>query len=300
MNTCRKFVVICISILTVGLITTIHGQQSTLSPVCDVYVLTFGGGEGGNPFLKYDISSVPAGRVIDSVFLTAYVWQVNANWDGDVNYWNVTGQAWLETDSSRLIWNLPTSQMTSQATGFGTATGWTKSVDIQSIFLIDYNAGQTYCSVKMKDPDDPTFNPMPGSYPKDPNDTISIGNRVSNQHILFYPHEYVNAPPWLVVFYHTPGSIGDAGNRTASMVTIQPNPFRHATLISVGIRIEGLGLKLYNAAGRKVNSFALSGSPYAIRWNGTDQSGRPLPAGIYFIEVSADGLAYRHQVVLTR
>jgi hypothetical protein len=62
-----------------------------------------------------------------------------------------------------------------------------------------------------------------------------------------------------------------------------PNPVQHATWISVGIRAEDLGIRIYNAAGRIVNYFALRQTPCAVRWNGTDQNGRPVPDGIYFV-----------------
>lgn len=304
MNTRNKYFIMTIVLLSWGSWIPGEGQPALISPVADVYVITFGGGEGGNPFLKYDITSVPAGQIIDSVFLTAYVWQVNPNWDGDVNYWNVAGQAWLETDSSRLIWNLPTSQLTTQGSGFGTAVGWAKSVDIGSIFLVDYNASNTYCSIKMKDPDDPTFNPMPGSYPKDPDDTVSLGNRSSNQHILFYPHEYANAPPWLVVHYHSAGSAAETAGSGAGIVTISPNPCRNATRIGVGIRAEDIGFRIYDIFGRLIYASSTNSipcfHPFALCWNGADCMGNPVPAGVYFFEVTVDGRLSRHKVILTR
>jgi hypothetical protein len=300
MDFCTKYLLLCAGLFTLYLPLPAHGQQTILSPACDVYVITFGGGEGGNPFLKYDITGVPAGRVIDSVLLTAYVWQVNANWDGDVNYWNVNGQSWVESDSSRLIWNLPTSQLTSQTSGFGTAVGWTRSIDLKSIFLIDYNAGNTYCSIKMKDPDDPTFNPAPGSYAKDPNDTISIGNRVSNQNILFYPHEYANAPPWLIVFHHFPGGVEETEAESNRPFAVSPNPCRTYMNIRTEHSAKSIALRIYDVTGKITNFFSLPNTPATIRWNGSDQSARPLPSGIYFIEVSFDGRAYRHRVVLAR
>jgi hypothetical protein len=151
--------------------------QAILAPVEDVFFYTFGGGQGSNTFLRYDITSVPSGRIIDSVFLTPYVYLINGGWNGNMDFWNVNDQDWSESDSCKLIWNLPTSDSTHQAGGFATAVGWTQSVDLAAIFLTDYDLGNTYCSIKMKDPDEMTSVPMPGSYPLDYDDSLMVGDR---------------------------------------------------------------------------------------------------------------------------
>jgi hypothetical protein len=76
--------------------------------------------------------------------------------------------------------------------------------------------------------------------------------------------------------------VAESGLDPKSLISITPNPFRHATWISVGIKDEGLGLCIYDAGGRLVNSFDLRNTQYAIRWSGTDQNGQSVPAGIYF------------------
>jgi len=55
-----------------------------------------------------------------------------------------------------------------------------------------------------------------------------------------------------------------------------PNPFRDQAVIT------GCGgdLSIYDSAGRRVRSFSFCNS---IRWDGCDDSGRPLPSGIYFV-----------------
>jgi flagellar hook assembly protein FlgD len=69
---------------------------------------------------------------------------------------------------------------------------------------------------------------------------------------------------------------------------LSPNPVRHAALISVGFRAKGLGLSIYDAAGRLVNYFALRDTPCTIRWDGTDQNGRLVPSGAYFLETGGE------------
>jgi len=57
-------------IVLVSICPSLHSAQAILQPQQDVIVITFGGGEGCNVFAKYDITSVPGGMVIDSVFFT--------------------------------------------------------------------------------------------------------------------------------------------------------------------------------------------------------------------------------------
>jgi hypothetical protein len=97
------------------------------------------------------------------------------------------------------------------------------------------------------------------------------------------------------------------GDRTAvPVVRVSPNPFRHAARISAGIRNEsaklrgGSGISIYDAAGRLVRSFALRNPPYAIRWAGTDQTGRSVPAGVYFVRIDIDGREFTKQIIKLR
>jgi len=69
-----------------------------------------------------------------------------------------------------------------------------------------------------------------------------------------------------------------------------PNPFRCQTIIYLGKvqNAESKELNIYDASGRLVNSFAIRNTPYAIRWSGTDQTGRAVPPGVYFATLSTD------------
>jgi len=277
------------AILLVFIIGSLQAQVIVLSPVEDVFIYTFGGGQGGNPFIKYDISTVPPDMIIDSVYLTPFVWSIGTDWDEDVNYWNVNDQNWTEGDSARLIWDLPTSDSAHQSSGFGTALGWTKSVDLINIFLTDYNVGNTYCSIKMKDPDDMTSVPPPGSYPINDSDSIVIGNILFDEHTIFWPREQVNGPPWLNIYYHEVGVSEEQSRISMPCLQVYPNPFKQMTDIIFGNlqRAESIELKIYNATGRfvrvfPVNQCNLDNSVKSVCWDGTDQAGCRVPPGVYF------------------
>jgi len=293
-----------VAILLVFIIGSLQAQVIVLSPVEDVFIYTFGGGQGGNPFIKYDISTVPPDMVIDSVYLTPFVWSIGTAWNQDVDYWNVNDQNWTEGDSARLIWDLPTSDSTHQTSGFGTAVGWTQSVDLAAIFFTDYNVGNTYCSIKMKDPDDMTSVPPPGSYPVNDIDSLVVGNILFDQHTIFWPREQVNGPPWLNIYYHEVGVSEEQNRISMPCLQVYPNPFKFKTNISFGkvhpnrkthssygTRSAGsIELKIYNAAGRCVRVFSinqcnLNNSAKSVCWDGRDDSAKQSPPGVYFCKL---------------
>lgn len=308
-----------VAILLVLIIGSLQAQVIVLSPVEDVFIYTFGGGQGGNPFIKYDISTVPPDMAIDSVYLTPFVWSIGTDWDEDVNYWNVNDQNWTEGDSARLIWDLPTSDSAHQSSGFGTALGWTKSVDLINIFLTDYNVGNTYCSIKMKDPDDVTSVPPPGSYPINDSDSIVVGNILFDEHTIFWPREQVNGPPWLNIYYHEVGVSEEQSRISMPCLQVYPNPFKFKTDISFGKvhpdrrthssygtrSAESVELKIYNATGRCVRVFSinqcnLNNSVKSVCWDGRDASGKQSPPGVYFCKLETDDKTIIEKICLIK
>ncbi|MGB3479390.1 MAG: FlgD immunoglobulin-like domain containing protein, partial [bacterium] len=104
--------------------------------------------------------------------------------------------------------------------------------------------------------------------------------------------------------------------KTRSSLIVDPNPFRQKTKISLCIghpdrrtrfsygtgRAEGMELKIYDATGRVVKNFSLlpaySILPTTIFWDGTDNSGFRLPAGVYFVRLENESEALTEKVVL--
>jgi hypothetical protein len=266
--------------------------QTILQPVQDVIVVTFGGGEGCNVFIKYDITTVPGGMVIDSVFLTPFIISIGASWDGDAYFWNVNNQDWTEGDSCNYIYGLPVSDQVTQTGGFGTATGWGTSVDLSNILIPDYDAGHMYCSIKIKDPDDMTSVPMPGSMPVNA-ETLTVGNIIFDEYTIFYAREYPNAPPWLMVYHHSVG-VEDYYNRPVEeLITVTPNPTNGPVRITFcdhrtdHQRIIGV----YDINGAQIREFVYhkGQTSQVYIWDGTDKHNIPVPSGTYFCVVTGEG-----------
>jgi len=91
---------------------------------------------------------------------------------------------------------------------------------------------------------------------------------------------------------------------------VYPNPFRNAVSIKFQIPEQGVAssqksvvsIKIYDANGRLVRQFNhLTNYLFnQIVWDGTDDSGRRLPAGIYFIRVESDEFKETEKVILLR
>jgi DNA-binding beta-propeller fold protein YncE len=80
-----------------------------------------------------------------------------------------------------------------------------------------------------------------------------------------------------------------------SGIEVYPNPFSHKTKIRYTIHDPGCmpgeaRLNVYDATGRLVKSFYLESSivnhESAVWWDGTDEDGRSLPMGVYFVATS--------------
>ena len=79
-------------------------------------------------------------------------------------------------------------------------------------------------------------------------------------------------------------------------IEVAPNPFHHETDIRYQItdngykkKNMGADIKIFDASGRLVRDFELSsaiGYQLSVRWDGTDNAGRKLPGGVYFLSIS--------------
>ncbi len=91
-------------------------------------------------------------------------------------------------------------------------------------------------------------------------------------------------------------------------ITVFPNPFSKLTKISFE-KVQGaksIGLKIYDATGRVVRSFPIinmcnpNKSVVSVYWNGMNNAGNSLPAGVYFIRLSNFTDAQSIPVILLR
>ena len=107
------------------------------------------------------------------------------------------------------------------------------------------------------------------------------------------PHEYrfvfgdgasvVTTPP--DTFFVTGTAVAEVPNGGAVGFSASPNPFSGSVRFHVppGSRV----LRIFDRCGTLVRSLSVPHSPipgpHSLSWDGTDKSGRLLPAGIYFL-----------------
>ncbi|PIY02387.1 MAG: hypothetical protein COZ21_14430, partial [Bacteroidetes bacterium CG_4_10_14_3_um_filter_31_20] len=178
-----------------------------LNPVADCYVETYGGGVGKNSFLKFDISSLPAGIVLTNTKLRTFVSDILPGWDGDLKIIHYTNQTWIEGDSNKFIWQpVYFTDTITQLIGFGTVPGWAETIDFNSFLNVDYLASNNFFSVLLKDVDDTTCCPDLNEISINDNDSMMLGN-IFNDNIVFRPREWVIASPELVIDYGIPPTV---------------------------------------------------------------------------------------------
>jgi hypothetical protein len=98
--------------------------------------------------------------------------------------------------------------------------------------------------------------------------------------------------------------IGPAGRpprATLELAPARPNPFNPRTVLSY--RAEAgtpLSLRVFDLRGRLIRTLVTataSGAWQTAAWDGHDQDGRAIPAGVYMARLEA-GLSIRHQSLL--
>ncbi|MEZ4655890.1 MAG: FlgD immunoglobulin-like domain containing protein, partial [Candidatus Eisenbacteria bacterium] len=90
----------------------------------------------------------------------------------------------------------------------------------------------------------------------------------------------------------------------AGIASIHPNPFSPSAEIHFGLTESGpVRLAVYDAGGRLLRSLASGDLPageHAVRWDGTDDAGRSMPAGIYFLRLQSRRLDQTRHIVRIR
>jgi hypothetical protein len=91
--------------------------------------------------------------------------------------------------------------------------------------------------------------------------------------------------------------------RTAS-VSVQPNPFNPTTTVRYEVAREGpVTLRIYDVSGRLVRVLVEGRRDtrvHEVSWDGTDDSGRPVASGVYFLRLTAGSAVEVRKAVLLK
>jgi len=125
-------------------------------------------------------------------------------------------------------------------------------------------------------------------------DMVVVGTTTSRAEILLNKTEGIFA------------SVGGGAPAEADARTLanRPNPFNPSTRF--GFRLERTGpvlLQIFDPGGRLVRVWraeGLAAGDHEFRWNGEDQSGRPVGSGLYLTRLEAGGSVLRGKAILVR
>jgi len=267
-------------------------EEFIFHPCEDVYIKTFGGGEGCNTFIKFDISALAPGQTITNVELGVYVFNVGI-WDGDMLFWNANNQTWDESSTASEIWNSPSSDTVSQFSGFGEIVGFAVSTNLADIFNRDYEAGHTYCTIVMKDPDDETSMSSPDTDPFDLGDTLKVGDWLFGEGIMFRPREYSDTlyVPRLVVTYIPLGVEEQKMLPSTVEITAFPNPFNSSVAITAPA---GAEIEIYDLLGNRLWSKTIPRSAQAnLVWKPDEN----IPSGVYIVRAATGNKSATKRII---
>lgn len=100
-----------------------------------------------------------------------------------------------------------------------------------------------------------------------------------------------------------PGAISQVITET-SLGGGYPNPFTSNTRITFSLpRATHVSLVVYDVSGRRVRTLVngeVPGGSHSASWDRTDEAGRQLPAGVYFVRMSAQGFDKRTKLIVAQ
>jgi len=103
----------------------------------------------------------------------------------------------------------------------------------------------------------------------------------------------------------SPGVAVEIGGGTASILLGAPHPNPSRGTVTIDIAVPGssrVGIAVHDVQGRHVRSLVAGPTPggQRVSWDGRDQFGRPVPAGVYFLRVPGGLEPLGRRVVVTR
>ncbi|HEC78618.1 MAG TPA: T9SS type A sorting domain-containing protein [candidate division WOR-3 bacterium] len=85
---------------------------------------------------------------------------------------------------------------------------------------------------------------------------------------------------------------------------ITPNPFKRSAVISYSVSSsQTINISIYDITGRKVKTLVKGRKErgfYKANWEGTDDFGKKLPTGVYFVRLTASDESFTKKVILLR
>jgi glucose/arabinose dehydrogenase len=102
-----------------------------------------------------------------------------------------------------------------------------------------------------------------------------------------------------------PTPVGGPVAAVATLAGNTPNPFNPRTSIAFGVARDGatVVLRIYDAAGHLVRTLVDGPRPagdQTVDWDGADDAGKAMPAGVYVCRMSQDGATHARRLTLVK
>ncbi|MFN2370158.1 MAG: FG-GAP-like repeat-containing protein, partial [Candidatus Krumholzibacteriia bacterium] len=108
----------------------------------------------------------------------------------------------------------------------------------------------------------------------------------------------------LLVVWGEAAPAGVADRTPFAVLAAWPNPFNPRTELAFTLeRAASVSLVVHDSAGRIVRTLMAgprTSGPHTVAWEGTDDAGRAVPSGVYFVQLRAAGQAEVRKVTLLR
>lgn len=127
-----------------------------------------------------------------------------------------------------------------------------------------------------------------------------------DHHRIEPPHdpERTETPAEIGAVPHRPADVAPAASARFSLDTGQPNPVEGRTQIRYSLaREEKVSLRVYDVAGRVVRTLVdqvLPAGDHATVWDGADEQGRRVPAGVYVYRLESAGESAERKLAVLR
>jgi len=144
--------------------------------------------------------------------------------------------------------------------------------------------------------------PLPG----EAGDTLQIRFRFSSDDIDVAEGVYIDDISVLATDMPTDTGTGSAETELPGLILHQnhPNPFSPSTFISYSLLTAGeVELTIYNIQGRLIRTLVSDSRPageYEVTWNGTDDYGIDVAAGVYLYRLRMDEAEDTRKMILVR
>lgn len=123
---------------------------------------------------------------------------------------------------------------------------------------------------------------------------IDVGDD-SRYEILILAEEYPGEPCWYLYAYENNSGVAQTNYSIKSLTKLgqnSPNPMRKQTKIEFSLSsAQQTEIKIYNSTGTNVRTIHCGKrgiGTHTINWNGTDDTGKKLPAGTYFYNLNTE------------